>query len=43
MTGSYFKKIKDMEVEEKVIKMYKAKADKLERIQGQREREELRD
>lgn len=32
-----------MEIEEKVIKMYKSKADKMQRNQGQREREELRD
>lgn len=43
MTGDYHHRIKDFEREKKEISILKAKSDKLERIKGQREREELRE
>lgn len=43
MTNSYQKNVKDFEREKKAVSIIKAKADKLERIKGQKEREQLRD
>lgn len=43
MTGDYHKRVKEAEREKKEISILKAKSDKLERIKGQREREELRE
>lgn len=43
MSGTYQQQVKDYEREKKSIAILKGKADKLERIKGQREREELRD
>lgn len=43
MGTDYHRRVKDFETEKKAISILKAKADKLERIKGEREREALRE